>query len=64
MATMDQQRELIRYVGNMNEWLERDVRERQSEVRGVSTRIDQLRSDLDLDDSISADSAETPRKRL
>lgn len=62
MATMDQQRELIRYVRNMNEWLESDVRERQNEVRGVSTRIDQLRSDLGLGDSIPADSAEAPRK--
>lgn len=30
----------------LNGWLERDVRDRQSELRGVIARVDQLRDDL------------------
>jgi hypothetical protein len=30
----------------LNEWLDRDVRDRQSELRGVAARVDQLREDL------------------
>jgi hypothetical protein len=46
LATVDQQRELMRYMRGLNEWLERDVHDRQSELRGVSARVDQLRTDL------------------
>ena len=35
LATVDQQRELMRYMRGLNEWLERDVYDRQSELRGV-----------------------------
>jgi hypothetical protein len=42
VATVDQQRELMRYMRGLNEWLERDVHERQAELRGVSTKIDHL----------------------
>ena len=30
----------------LNEWLERDVHDRQAELRGVSARVDQLRNEL------------------
>ncbi|EGO01064.1 hypothetical protein SERLA73DRAFT_151625 [Serpula lacrymans var. lacrymans S7.3] len=46
LATVDQQRELMRYMRGLNEWLERDVSDRQSELRGVSARVDQLRNEL------------------
>ncbi|KAH7903879.1 hypothetical protein BJ138DRAFT_67873, partial [Hygrophoropsis aurantiaca] len=46
LATVDQQRELMRYMHGLNEWLERDVQDRQAELRGVSARVDQLREDL------------------
>jgi hypothetical protein len=46
MATVDQQRELMRYMRGLNEWLERDVHDRQAELRGVSARVDQLRNDI------------------
>jgi hypothetical protein len=36
----------MRYMRALNEWLDRDVRDRQSELRGVSARVDQLRDDL------------------
>lgn len=36
----------MRYMRGLNEWLERDVHDRQSELRGVSARVDQLRNDL------------------
>jgi hypothetical protein len=31
---------------SLNDWLDRDVRDRQHELRGVSARVDQLRQDL------------------
>jgi hypothetical protein len=46
LASIDQQREIMRYMRALNEWLDRDVRDRQSELRGVSARVDQLREDL------------------
>lgn len=46
MATVDQQRELMRYMRGLNGWLERDVHDRQAELLGVSARLDQLRADL------------------
>ncbi|KAF9224785.1 hypothetical protein BS17DRAFT_731403 [Gyrodon lividus] len=46
LATVDQQRELMRYMNGLNEWLARDVHDRQAELRGVTARIDQLRADL------------------
>ncbi|KAL0946096.1 hypothetical protein HGRIS_012361 [Hohenbuehelia grisea] len=42
LATVDQQRELMRYMRGLNEWLERDVHDRQAELRGVSARVEQL----------------------
>ena len=47
LASLEQQRELMRYMNLLNEWLGRDVEDRQSELSGVSARIDQLRADLD-----------------
>jgi hypothetical protein len=46
LATVDQQRELMRYMRGLNEWLERDVHNRQSELWGVVARVDQLRDDI------------------
>ncbi|KAF8180095.1 hypothetical protein BJ912DRAFT_907398, partial [Pholiota molesta] len=46
LATVEQQRELMRYMRGLNEWLERDVHDRQSEIRGVVARVDQLSNDL------------------
>lgn len=36
----------MRYMRGLNEWLGRDVSDRQNELRGVSARVDQLRNDL------------------
>ena len=46
LATVDQQRELMRYMRGLNEWLERDVYDRQSELRGVVARVEQLSHDI------------------
>ncbi|CAA7269900.1 unnamed protein product [Cyclocybe aegerita] len=59
LATVDQQRELMRYMRGLNEWLERDVHDRQSELRGVVARVDQL-SDYIRDMQRHARAASTP----
>jgi hypothetical protein len=46
LASLEQQRELMRYMNSLNEWLGHDVEDRQSELRGVTARMDQLRDDL------------------
>ncbi|KAH7925361.1 hypothetical protein BV22DRAFT_1119610 [Leucogyrophana mollusca] len=46
LATVDQQREFLRYMHGLNQWLERDAQDRQAELRDVSARVDQLRDDL------------------
>ena len=46
LASLEQQRELMRYMNSLNEWLGHDVEDRQAELRGVSDRIDQLREDM------------------
>lgn len=46
LASLEQQRELMRYMNSLNDWLGHDVEDRQAELRGVSARIDQLRDDL------------------
>ncbi|KAF9530522.1 hypothetical protein CPB83DRAFT_165178 [Crepidotus variabilis] len=46
LATVDQQRELMRYMRGLNEWLERDVHDRQNEIERVYRRVDQLGQDL------------------
>jgi hypothetical protein len=46
LATVEQQRELMRYMRGLNEWLETDVRDRQTELREVGFRIDELRRDI------------------
>jgi len=47
LASLEQQRELMRYMNSLNEWLGHDVGDRQAELRGVSDRIDELRGNLD-----------------
>jgi hypothetical protein len=46
LAALEQQRELMRYMNSLNEWLGHDVEDRQAELRGVAARIDQLRDDV------------------
>jgi len=46
LATVDQQRELMRYMRGLNEWLEQDVHDRQNEIRGVHDRVDRLGQDV------------------
>ncbi|EPQ51904.1 hypothetical protein GLOTRDRAFT_140838 [Gloeophyllum trabeum ATCC 11539] len=46
-ASIEQQREIMRYLRGLNEWLARDVHDRQAEIRGVAARVDRLRDDLD-----------------
>ena len=46
LASLEQQRELVRYMNSLNDWLRHDVEDRQTELRGVFDRIDQLRDDL------------------
>jgi len=36
----------MRYMRGLNEWLGRDVHDRQSELRGVANRVEELRRDL------------------
>ncbi|KAG1819261.1 uncharacterized protein BJ212DRAFT_1345067, partial [Suillus subaureus] len=42
LATVDQQRELMRYMRGLNEWLERDVQDRQAELRGLRNDLARL----------------------
>ena len=46
LSSLEQQRELIKYMNSLNEWLGHDVERRQTELRAVSDRIDQFRDDL------------------
>ncbi|KAK7049981.1 hypothetical protein VNI00_005412 [Paramarasmius palmivorus] len=46
MANEAQTHELLRYMQQLNAWLERDVRDRQSELRGVIANVDALRNQL------------------
>lgn len=36
----------MRYMRSLNDWLGRDVRDRQNEMQAISARVDALRSDL------------------
>ncbi len=42
VATIEQQREIMRYMRSLNEWLERDVHDRQDELRAVSNQVASL----------------------
>ncbi|KJA18209.1 hypothetical protein HYPSUDRAFT_966930 [Hypholoma sublateritium FD-334 SS-4] len=46
LSSGEQQREVIRYMRGLYKWLERDVHDRRSELRGVVSRVDQLIHDL------------------
>ncbi|KZT04943.1 uncharacterized protein LAESUDRAFT_702914 [Laetiporus sulphureus 93-53] len=41
-ASIDQIREIMRYLRDFNEWHGRDVQDRHTEMSGLSTRIDQI----------------------
>ena len=45
-ASIDQQREIMRNMRALNDWLEHDVRDRQNEIRSIGARVDALRSDM------------------
>ena len=45
-ASIDQQREIMRYLHGLNSWLERDVRDRQEEIRSIGARVDALRNEM------------------
>lgn len=45
-ANQDQQRELLRYLRGLNEWLERDSADRRTESQGVVARLDELRNEV------------------
>ena len=36
----------MRYMRSLNDWLGRDVRDRQNEMQAISARVDALRGDL------------------
>lgn len=36
----------MRYMRDLNDWLARDVRDRQAELRRVAAGVDQLRNDV------------------
>lgn len=46
LAMIDQQREIMRYLRSLNDWLDRDAHDRQNELRSVSARVDNLRDDM------------------
>ncbi|ESK83171.1 hypothetical protein Moror_14980, partial [Moniliophthora roreri MCA 2997] len=46
LANEAQTRELLRYMAQLNEWLDRDVRDRQAELRGVIANIEALRNQI------------------
>lgn len=43
MANIENNREVMRYLRELNEWLARDVHDRHAEVRGLNARVDELR---------------------
>ncbi|KAH9979853.1 hypothetical protein BGW80DRAFT_1556544 [Lactifluus volemus] len=45
-ASLEQQHELMRYMGSLNDWLGNDVADRQAEIRSTSDHLDQLRDDV------------------
>ncbi|KAF9480340.1 hypothetical protein BDN70DRAFT_877714 [Pholiota conissans] len=46
LATIEQQRELVKYVQDLHHWIERDVQERKSEREDLSMRIERLNEDV------------------
>jgi hypothetical protein len=45
-ASLEQQRDIIRYMGELNNWLGRDVHDRQEEIRTILAQIDDMRREL------------------
>ncbi|KAG8851671.1 hypothetical protein FRB96_009167 [Tulasnella sp. 330] len=45
-ASLEQQREVIRYLGDLNGWLERDARDRQADMASLAARMDNLRDEM------------------
>lgn len=43
LANIENNREVMRYLRELNEWLARDVHDRHAEVRGLNARVDELR---------------------
>ena len=42
VTASNQQSEVVRYLTELNEWLGRDQQDRQSEFRGIGSRLDML----------------------
>ncbi|KAG8995810.1 hypothetical protein FRB90_000090 [Tulasnella sp. 427] len=47
ITLMDQVREVIRYLGDLNMWLDRDALDRQLDMTTLAARLDYLRDELD-----------------
>ncbi|KAF8555436.1 hypothetical protein OG21DRAFT_904404 [Imleria badia] len=46
LATVDQQRELMRYMNSVNDWLAKDVQDRQAGLQAITAQANQLRGGL------------------
>lgn len=46
LIAIEQQHENMRYMRALNEWLERDARERRTEIRGMAENFHELRDYL------------------
>lgn len=46
LATVDQQRELMKYMKGLNQWLERDVKNRREEFKDVFQTVEDLRRQI------------------
>jgi hypothetical protein len=46
LASLEQQRELMRYMNSLNDWLGHDVEDRHAELQRIFDRLDQLDDDL------------------
>jgi hypothetical protein len=42
----DDDRNTMRYMGDLNDWLASDAQDRQAKLRAVTARVNQLREDL------------------
>jgi hypothetical protein len=46
LASLEQQRELMRYMNSLNDWLGHDVEDRHTELQRIFDRLDQVDDDL------------------
>jgi len=43
---MEHQKDMNKYLSDLNKWFERDIKDRQTEFSNVNSKIDALRHDL------------------